>query len=265
MPASPSRKPSTEAPRRSLAWPVAIVVLTVLGFVVAFLPASLTQRFLPPDVQAGDASGTIWHGSFARISARGHDFGAVEWRLHPLSLLGGKLGATVRWVKQDFVLDAEVEVASNAVAARQVHGAGSLESLADLGFTHGWSGAGKVDIDSFALKDKKITAASGTVSMSGLKSAQFESADLGGFEMSFPDDALQPDGTATAQVRDTGGPLQLQGTVSLAPAQGIATFTGAIQERGDLPASLRQQLENLIQMRGRDPQGRIPLDIEFSL
>ena len=36
-------------------------------------------------------------------------------------------------------------------------------------------------------------------------------------------------------------------------------------ERGELPASLRQQLDNLIQMRGRDPQGRIPLDIEFSL
>jgi general secretion pathway protein N len=244
---------------------VAIAVLAAVGFVIAFLPASMAQRFLPPDVQASGPSGTIWHGSFSTVSARGHQFGALEWRLHPLALLGGKLGASVRWAKQDFVVDADVETSGSSFAAHQVHGGGSLQSLADLGFTHGWNGTGTVAIEAFVLKDRKITAASGSVNFSGLKSAQFESADLGGVEVSFPADAVQADGTATAQVRDTGGPLQLQGTVSLAPAQSLATFTGAIKERGELPAALRQQLDNLMQMRGRDPQGRIPLDIEFSL
>ena len=265
MPASRSPKPSTKPPRRSYAWLIAIGLVSAVAFLAAFLPASLALRFMPAGIEAGDASGTLWHGSFASLHSRGRDYGAVEWRLHPGALLRARVSATVRWVKLDFVVDAELEASKSGVAAHQVTGGGSLESLADLGLTHGWSGTAKLALEKFVIIDQKIRAAAGTLSLSGLKSAQFQGANLGGFEISFPADAVQPDGSAVAQVHDDGGPLQLQGTLSLVPAQGVANFTGTLKERGALPDALRQPLDNLLQLRGRDAQGRIPLDIEFSI
>jgi hypothetical protein len=61
-------------------------VLAVLAVVIAVLPASLANRFLPPAVRAEDFSGTLWHGSAGRITVAGRDAGALEWHLHPLAL-----------------------------------------------------------------------------------------------------------------------------------------------------------------------------------
>jgi len=38
-----------------------------------------------------------------------------------------------------------------------------------------------------------------------------------------------------------------------------------LRERPDAPTALRNQLDNLSQLRGRDSQGRIPVDLEFRL
>jgi hypothetical protein len=81
----------------------------------------------------------------------------------------------------------------------------------------------------------------------------------------FEPDAVHPDGTAAATVRDLRGLIQLNGTLVIAPAQGLATLSGTIKERGEPPAELRQALNNLVQMRGRDRQGQIPVDLEFAL
>ena len=42
-------------------------------------------------------------------------------------------------------------------------------------------------------------------------------------------------------------------------------LSGTLRERAEAPPALRSQLQNLAQYRGRDPQGRIPVDLEFTL
>ena len=231
----------------------------------AFLPASLALRFLPKELQATGPSGTLWHGAIADLRSHGRAMGAVEWHVHPLSLLGGKLRASVRWVQQDIGVDADISASHDQFSARALRGGGSLKSLADLGIARGWNGKFALDLDRFALAGRKITEAAGTAHLDGLTSSEFPGADFGGITLTLAPDAVQDDGTAVAQVSDAGGMLQLAGSLTLTPAQNLATFSGSIKERVPLPGALQQRINELAQMRGRDAQGRIPVEFEFAL
>jgi hypothetical protein len=57
----------------------------------------------------------------------------------------------------------------------------------------------------------------------------------------------------------------VQTLIHYSPSERTGTLSGTLKERPDAPAELRSQLENLSQLRGRDSQGRIPVDLEFRL
>jgi hypothetical protein len=42
-------------------------------------------------------------------------------------------------------------------------------------------------------------------------------------------------------------------------------LSGTVKERSDAPPALRSQLANLTQLHPRDDQGRIPVELEFTL
>jgi hypothetical protein len=42
-------------------------------------------------------------------------------------------------------------------------------------------------------------------------------------------------------------------------------LTGTLKERADAPAALIGQINNIAQLRGRDRQGRVPVDLELAL
>ena len=72
-------------------------------------------------------------------------------------------------------------------------------------------------------------------------------------------------GNVTAQLVDTGGPLEVQTLIRYSANERTGTLSGTLRERPDAPTALRNQLDNLSQLRGRDSQGRIPVDLEFRL
>lgn len=236
----------------------------VLAVIVAALPASLVAHFLPPWIHGEDFSGSIWHGSAGKISVDSRDAGALEWTLHPSSLLALELDADLHWVKVGFVIDAAVEVDRRGLAAHAVKGGGPIEDLRDLGVEPGWRGTAQVNFSVLKGDFAKPLAAVGDVRVSNLASAQIaDGTDLGGYDLRVAEGAVGTDGTVTAQLSDTGGPLDVQAVMRYAANDRISTLTGTLRERPDAPASLRSQLGNLSQMRGRDAQGRIPLDFEI--
>ena len=81
----------------------------------------------------------------------------------------------------------------------------------------------------------------------------------------FAEGAVQSDGSVSANVHDDGGPLELNGTITVNPAQSLATLSGTLKERGEIPLGLKQALDQLVQLRGRDRSGRIPVDFEIAL
>jgi hypothetical protein len=268
---SPSRAESARAtapaPTSRSYWPVVLIgVAAVLAVIVAALPASIITHFLPPSVHAEDFSGSIWHGSAGKISVEARDAGAVEWRLHPAALLGMDVAADVHWVKVGFVVDAAVNIDRRGLTAHAVKGGGPIEDLQDFGVAPGWRGTATVDFSELKSDLFKVLIAVGDLRVSNLTAAEIaQGANLGSYQLRLPEGAIGTDGSVTAQLTDTGGPLDVKAAIRYSAPERTGLLTGTLRERPDAPAALLDQLEGIVQMRGRDPQGRIPVDLEFSL
>jgi hypothetical protein len=266
MPASrsPSRNIEPRRPRRR--WPLLLVGLIVLlAAIVLILPASMINRFLPPQVHAEDFSGSLLHGAAGKISVNAHDAGAIEWRLHPLALLQASVVADVHWVKVSFVVDGTAELHRNGFAARDIRGGGPIENLRDIGMAAEWRGTCTLNFAKIESDFSKLTFAAGSIEVGNLSSAAIAGgSDLGGYALQLAAGAVSPDGSITANLNDTGGPLEIQAQIRFSPAARIGTLSGTLRARPEAPPSLRNQLDSLARVRPRDLQGRIPVDLEFT-
>jgi hypothetical protein len=269
LPAAPARSPLL----RPL---ILIVVLAALAVTVICLPASLVNRFLPPSIGAEDFSGNLWHGSAGRITLNGREAGAVEWRLHPAALLLLTVSADLHWVNVGFVADATADVDRHGMIAHDLRGGGPLEDLSSVGITSGWRGTTQFKLDqvkaAFAADGSgaggpmNLLSANGEINVADLGSPRIANgADLGGYVLHITDQAITPDADTTAELADTGGPLELKASIHLSMKQHTGTLSGLVKARADAPPALRNQLDSLAQLHAPDASGRIPIEFEFTL
>ena len=276
MPTSPSLRRGAKkaappvAPARSL-WPrIALIgVLGVLVVVIAVLPASLANKFLPPAVRAEDFSGTLWHGSAGRISVAGRDAGAIEWHLHPLALFKLRLEADLHWVKGSFVVDGAAALSRSAFQASDLRGGGPLADLSAFGVAPGWHGLAEIRIRNIAADlagpSPSLRAAVGEIDVADVSSPQLAGgSDIGSYALTFDDASLSANGEARAALVDKGGPLSLDASITLTPQSRTGMLSGTVKERAEAPPALRKELDNVAQLHARDAQGRIPIDLEFT-
>jgi len=263
-PALSRRSPLSGGAKR-LFWPITLFSLLVIGVVVAIaLPASLVSRFLPPPIQAEDFSGSIWHGSAARITIDSRPAGALEWRLHPLPLLAMTVNADLRWVKGSTVIDGNVTLDTHGFAAQGVRGGGPIEDL-DIGVASGWHGNTTLDLREIKGSFDAIASASGTIDVSALASTGIAAGtDLGSYQVTLGTGAVNTGGI-TATFKDTGGPLEAQGELRYTTVSHTGLLSGTLKERPEAGQALRAELNNLTQLRPRDASGRIPIDLEFAM
>lgn len=247
-------------------WPwVLIGAVTVLAVVVAVLPASMMVRLFPRYIQAEEFSGSVWHGSSGKLSINGRDAGAFEWRIDPKSLLRLRLAAELHWVKGGFVLDGVAQFDRGNFRVHDIHGGGPIEDLHDLGVAAGVRGLAQIQFKELAGEYARLSRALGVIEVSNLASAQIAGgANLGSYEFRLADTAVGPDGSVTADMNDTGGPLQVEAHLRISPAEHTSLLTGTMKERSDMPAELRAQVDNLAKLQRRDAQGRIPVDLELT-
>jgi hypothetical protein len=255
------------AARSRVYWPIVLIgLIAVLAVIIAVLPASIVTHFLPPAVHAEDFSGSIWHGSAGKFSVDAKDAGALEWRVNPRALLGMTVAADLHWVKVGFVIDAAVKIDRHGIEAHDIKGSGPIEDLRDFGVPPGWHGTATVNFSELKADFSKPLAAAGDVKVSNLSSAQIDSgAELGSYDLILPEGAIDADGNVTAQLVDTGGPLEVQALVHFSQKDLTGTLSGTVKERSGVPPTLHSQLENFSQLRPKDAQGRIPVDVEFRL
>ncbi len=280
MPISALPKRNTSAapqPRRlhHLGPILALIVIGVLTVAVIAAPASIVQRLLPEPVHAEDFSGSLWHGSAGRVLVNSHDLGAIEWHLHPWPLLRLALAADLHWVKIGFVADAGITVDRRGAAARNVVGGGPIEDLYDLGVAAGWRGTTQFNFSelTFGFPDDagkggavRLSSVVGDLGLSALSSPQIAGGtDLGGYALHLADAAITEGTDATAQLTDTGGPLEVRAAVHYSVKQHTGLLSGTVRERAGASPALRNQLELLTQMHARDSEGRIPVELEFTL
>jgi len=256
--------PPTPGYRRPL---LLLGVVLVLLVIVITLPASLLRRFLPPQIQADQLSGSLWHGSAGKVVLNGRDVGAIEWHVHPWPLATLTLSADVLWVKIGLVAQGRIDVDRHGAAARDVAGRGPIEDLSDLGMATTWRGTTEFKFSIVKLDmDGGLQSAVGEVRVADLSSPQIaDGGNLGGYTVALAQGAISSDADVTAELTDTGGPLKVMATIHYSAKTHTGLLSGTLEERPEASAALRNQLQNLTQMHARDAEGRIPVDLEFTL
>jgi hypothetical protein len=244
---------------------VLLGVLVLSAATVFVLPASMITHFLPAQVHAEDFSGSLVHGAAGRLKVNAREAGAIEWRLHPLALLRLAIVADIHWVKVAFVIDGTVELSTRSVAAHDVRGGGPIENLGDLGLAAGWRGSVHLAFAEASSDYRKLDSAAGKIDVANLSAADIIAGeDLGSYELQLAAGAVAPDGTITANLTDTGGPVEAQAQIRYSPATRTGMLSGTLKERPEASLGLRNQLNNLSQLRPRDASGRFPVELEFT-
>lgn len=267
MPASRSRTRDIERKRPARSrWPWVLLGVAAVGLGLAVsLPASVVGYFLPSQVHAEDFSGTAMHGAAGKLSVNARDAGAIEWQLHPLALLRALIVVDIHWVKVGFVIDGTAEIDRQGISARDIRGGGPLESLADIGLAAGWRGNASVNFDELKSDFKKPLSIVGRIEVTNISSAGIAAGtDLGSYQLKLPAGAVGPDGSISASLEDTGGPLEVEAQIRISPTARAGLFSGTLKERPEASPALRAELQSVAQLRPRDPQGRIPADLEFT-
>jgi hypothetical protein len=172
----------------------------------------------------------------------------------------------LHWVKVSCVIDAQATLKRDSFVAHDIKGNGSIEDLRDLGVAPGWRGNATLDLQELTGSYMRIASAHGTLDVAGVAAVSVaDGAPLGSYQLVLGPDAIGAVGAVNAALHDTGGPLQIEATIQFTPATGTALLSGALKERPEASQALRDEIASLAQLRPRDSEGRIPVDLEFTL
>ena len=195
---------------------VVCVLLLVAGALVLWrLPAAFVYRQaqdrLAPLALTG-VSGTLWNGRADGASIAGSDLGELEWRLHPWSMLGGRVVADVRLKGAEVEAVGEVSRGAGTVGVRDFRFSVPAARLTPPQQAPAQELEGTLTgvIEEASLRGNLLQAARGTARWS----------NPGGGQLS-PDEPLpdlvaefaaEADGSLAGTVRDAGeGPVAVDG------------------------------------------------------
>ena len=223
-------------------WITLAALVAFAAILIARMPASW---LLPTGPKAPftctSIEGSLWSGGCEGLIFQRLPLGDVTWELAPLKLFRGRLAAhvtlnhdaarasgdleaglsgklTVRDVLADLPLDPNILPAVPATLHGQVH----------------------ADLALLELKGALITDLKGTVEARNLEDHSGQVTPLGSYLVTFPGGAGEPVG----QLRDTGGPLSVSGTLRLTQAGGF-DVQAWVAPRPDAPPELASNLRYL--------------------
>lgn len=226
MTATAQRDGTLEQGRSSMPNRWSLVALG-LGFYMAFavrsLPAAVALPWLlPPELQAVGLDGTVWRGGAALVSVDDLALRNVVWNVHGWPLLTLRLVADVRASLSEGTVETRLTASADAVELGGLGLSTSLTALAPLlpPATAGTRGVVRAQMETVRIEDGWPTAVVGAARLTQLAAppimaarGQPELVALGDYEVRFvgPSD----DGTIRAEFRDVGGPLEVNGSLSL--------------------------------------------------
>ncbi len=222
-------------------------MLAYLLFLGTLVPARYVYGWVAPrlhEVALGGVAGSLWSGRAARIVVNGRDLGGANWRLRPQALLVGRLEYQLRWGGD--LGQGRARVGRGLVGRPYVHQlhaelpAGALADLFGAGVPVGLGGALRADLKSVRFGSRWPDGADGEVSWEHAQLRDPVSMDLGGFVVHLE---TAKDGIRGV-LKDSGGPLQVQGQVTLA-GNGSYRVTATLKPRGPQGEQLRSELQYL--------------------
>ena len=236
-----------------------LLLLGLLAFLAALLvvlPARWVGGLLPPGVQCAQWGGTLWRGSCAQLAVAvpGHPPVRIEstsWKLHPLSLLRGRLSADISLEDARGDATGQVQVTrSGQLVLHETSARIQLDPQFSGGLPSGWRGRVEMQQVELDWQANRVKRLGGEFRFSELRDEN--GRDIGSYQLAFPASSTPP---YTGQLSDQGGPLDVQASVGLGEDRSWSlNGTVAMRQGGD--ASFRRYLEVL---GSPDAAGRYPL------
>ena len=238
-----------------------------LVFLVAFLPASLLLRFLPPDVALSDVRGTVWWGSAGSLAVKGRagglrDLGAISWRSRPWRLPLLELAYAVKLAPGDGEVQLDVDVRPGGrVVLANVAGRFPVRAVDGLFAPAGWSGTVELDVDRVVLLAGFPKSASGVIVARDLTAPGERGVNIGGFELTLGEGTVGSD-VIVGRLRDLGGgAMKVRATIELSPDRRYL-MSGEVAPGPEATAAISRTLSFL---GPPDSLGRRPFTIEGTL
>jgi len=242
-------------------WPlVALGIGAFLLFALVTLPASAVLSLVhPPGVTLAGISGTIWNGRAQAVRSGSMHIGSVEWDLHVLALLTGKLGADVKVTRSDGFAQGSIVMSGSRITMRGLNASLPISALPG-NVVRGWTGTATVRLTQLALENAWPVAATGTVQVADLVGPANRPLPMGGYKVVFPEGAAAE--ALQGALSDTGGgPLAVNGTIDIKKDRSYVV-KGLVATRPGAPSDMARQLEIL---GAPDAQGRREFAIENSM
>lgn len=215
---------------------LAVGVIAFLGFVVAYLPASLLAGQLPAGVQASSLTGTVWTGRAETVRAGPLALAAVDWQCAVLPLLVARLRCSVSLETRPGRLMARVTLRrGGTLSIAALNGVLPLTAVAPTGSFRDWRGELRFENVGIEIYSGQPQSISGAIVAADLRPPQRRGAPIGSYALEFGEGFASP-GVTGGRLRDLTGPLSLHGTVRIDPrggylAQGdVAPRAGASQD-----------------------------------
>lgn len=235
-------------------WPLAALgVLAYLVLALITLPANVViPRLQHPGMTLAGLDGTIWKGSAQVLQIGDAHLGSISWNLHVLPLFALRTVADVDLRRTDGFARGRVSAGRWNVRLTDFTASLPLSALPSTVAPGGWSGTFNARLVRLTLAEGWPIDADGTIDILELTGPARRPNHLGSFRLTFPGET-QPSESLTGELRDTGGPLQVTGTVRLDASERSYFIEGWVSTKPETPAEFARTLEFL---GPADAQGR---------
>jgi general secretion pathway protein N len=241
---------------KASSWLVVLAVLAFVIFVIARLPASWVIPSSSNEISCGDVSGTVWKGACAGLTTRGQAIGDLIWELHPLRLLAGKINATIALTRPTGNVQGDLEVGLDRnITAHNLVADVPLDHTLLPQIPPDLHGSVHAQLAVLKVSGRQIKVIQGHLEARNLQEGAGTSVEpFGSYSLVFP----ATDGDPVGELRDLGGPLEVQGTLHLTPEPGFA-LQALVKARPDASPDLQRAIQYL---GSPDAQGRRPFGTE---
>jgi len=235
---------------------IGVGVACFCAFVIASLPARAISSLLPADVvQIGGTSGTLWNGEARLVQVSGVQLTETKWTMHPLQLLLGRLALHLETQVAGGFVNSDLTLSiTGAVSVRNLDATGPIGPLTSFMKLPQSAGDIRVRIDTLTIKNEWPRALVGTIRIGNLPLSLIGVAPgpIGSYELTFTADPVPEDGRIVGELQDLGGPLEIDGSISLDPPRNY-DLNANIKAGAGAPADLAR---GLVLLGPADANGR---------